>query len=170
MLFEPLWPSANRWGADNSEVSFCTKHDDAESLSSIYASVYVNHIHLPTEYASVCKLTTTSTVCAAFFLLLMCIDVHLAFYSVCLLFSSNLLNKVWWNWWLAGVRWDSATTKVAQILCNHQACTHVPRLRVSQYMEQMAGRVLNKHICMLIISLGYSQLLLPILLFAIDVW
>lgn len=64
---------------------------------------------------------------------------------------------------------DAVTTKVAWLLCNHQAHTHVPCLLVSQYMEQMAGRVLNKHKYMFIMSLGYRQLLLPILPFARDV-
>lgn len=73
---------------------------------------------------------------------------------------------------IGGVSPDTSAPprKVARLLCNHQACTHVPSLRVSQYMEQMAGRVLNKHKYIVIISLGYRQLLLRLILpLALDV-
>lgn len=68
----------------------------------------------------------------------------------------------WWKWPCAGVGWDSANTKVTRLLCNHQASTHVSGLCVSQYMKQMAGRVLNKHKYLLVIIFGYRQLLVPL--------
>lgn len=102
-----------------------------------------------------------------FFCLSSSIYMYFTLDPVCLPVTSQLApghwTKVeWWKWPCAGVGWDSANTKVTRLLCNHQASTHVSGLCVSQYMRQMAGRVLNKHKYMLVIISGYRQLLVPL--------
>lgn len=109
---------------------------------------------------------SVSCVCSISFLPLL-VYIYVFHNPVCLpltfqLAPSHWTKSEWWKWPCAGVGWDSANTKVTRLLCNHQASPHVSGLCVSQYMKQMAGRVLNKHKYMLVIISGYRHLLVPL--------
>lgn len=171
MFFEPLRPSAARWRADKHKHSCCIRHNDVVTVTvlSVCTSSHVNHgsarcVRTCTahqQHISVCVRHTAAPPPSD---------------DTCVFGTSNicLLDAFQTTEQSVTGRGDAlvsavASTKVARLLCNHQACTHVPSLRVSQYMEQMAGRVLNKHKYILVISLGYRQLLQLILPLALDV-
>lgn len=60
-----------------------------------------------------------------------------------------------------GDRWDTTTTKLVLLLCNHEACPS--RFNCSSPTHgQMARTVLNKHTYMFVIFLGDSNLLLNV--------
>lgn len=58
-------------------------------------------------------------------------------------------------------RWDTTTTKLVLLLCNHETCTS--RFNCASPIQgQMARTVLNKHTYMFVIFLGDSNLLLHV--------
>lgn len=134
-------------------------------------SSHVNHVPLSAVCASAHISTTDMTLCRAPLCHSLLIHVYLTLDSVCLPVSFRFPHPAAGQSLNNGAGGAMVSGETPPLLPppppqNWPGCCVIIRLIhtcpacVSQYMEQMAGRVFNKHKYMLIISLGYSQLLL----------